>query len=187
MGNKTAETPRVGVGSKPGVRFFITQFPELRITVKPADVKDVGGQAVQVKGEYAMFTKMQKPWDYKGRGRNNTATRESGEDLGDANDPVFWGLLVVDGRTKEGEALLTFLRGHQYYKRTVQDNECERMPLLKELDWDPATLLKTKPRRGSHGVDVQPAAEGSGEEEGPQPPADGRASAPRGRTGLTGN
>lgn len=187
---QTKDQPRVGPDSKPGKRFFITKFPELRITIKPADVKDVGGQAVQVKGQYVTFKKMAKPYDYKGKGFLNTESRDeeaTAGSIGDKNDPVYWGLVVLDGAQKNEKAakadqeIIEFLRTTEYYARTHQDNQPERMPWLKELDWDPMQLLAKK---GGAGPEVRGGAPEPSGDGIPPRPGDAEPGGPKARTGL---
>lgn len=184
---KTAPAPRVGVGSKPGKRYFLTQFPELRMTYKPARDEKVGDSAIHHKGEYINFQRMAKPYDYKGRGQLNSEHRDAeagGEDLGDKNDPPYWGLLVLDGAKPKDAEYIDWLRQHPFYLKTRQDNEPERMPWMKELDWDPTTLLVVKPRKGSHGLEVAAGAPAAAPGVPSGAPTDETPPPTKGRTGL---
>lgn len=175
---KQEGTPRVGPGSKPGLRYFVTKYPELSITMVAADAEIVGGQVVQKKGKAVRFHKEAKPYALKGKGQLNTDSRDSGEDLGDRNDPPFFGVY-----TTSDPKIIDFLRGHEYYRMTRQDNQLEPMPWLKELDWDPMTLHAGKSGGGvgvRGGSDLEPTPPVIG-----TPPAEGQAGRPRARVGVS--
>lgn len=154
-------TPRVGAGSPAGKRWFVCKYPEWTTTMVPEDVivSDRGKERKQRPVRIA-FTKQVKPWRFQGDGllgsNNPTGT--------DRNDNPFWGVYAVDIPTEEdvqkienkvnkdlpispndrklllAKEIVDFLRGHEFYRQTHQDNQCESKPLLKELDWDPRTL-----------------------------------------------
>lgn len=137
---------QVGHGSKPGKRWFVSLYPELSITLKAADiiVSDLGKERAQ-KAVRILFTKQVKPLRYQGDGmlgsNNHTGT--------DKNDNAFWGVFAIDDpgegepktdKERKAKEVLAFLRDHEYYRTTVQDNKAESKAKLKELDWDPRIL-----------------------------------------------
>lgn len=131
MSETQEQANKVGAGSPAGTRWFVSRFPELSITVKPEDwQQDDNGKFHKVKGKYVRFKKEVKPRKLRGSG-----FLETGGDGTDRNDSVFWGVVKI-----EDQKIIDFLRNHEFYKMTTQDNRLDRNMKLKELSWNPDTL-----------------------------------------------
>lgn len=145
MAESKSEAPRVGPGSPAGKRWFVTGCPNQTITIVPHKPKE--GSEREQKARRINFISQVKPASLQGEGKlgshNLTGT--------DANDNPSWGVFVVDPKPKkdgkeqkvEDDAeTIEFLRAHEYYRTTHQDN----VPIaglvrkIKELDYDPRTL-----------------------------------------------
>ena len=121
----------VGLGSPDGIRWFISRYPELTITRVAEDwIKDEQGKVHKVKGKDIAFAKEVKPRRLRGKG--DLSRDGDGTDL---NDSVYWGILKTDD-----PVVIDFLRKHEYYRGTAQDNKLDRNMRLKELNWDPGAL-----------------------------------------------
>lgn len=171
MSNENQQAPRVGVGSPKGRRYFISGDPELSITVKPQDIiVGENGRERPQKAIRILFVKGVKPRRLRGTGYLGT----DNPDGTDRNDNVYWGTYSTDD-----EAIIDFLRRHEFYKNTAQDNKLERGLHLriKELDWNPDELPK------GEGVSVK----GIQEPEKVETPApeEGQAARPKARMGVT--
>lgn len=185
MAEKTeAQTPapRVGKGSPVGKRWFVTGCPNQTITILPHKPKE--GNEREQKARRINFISQVKPASLQGEGKlgshNHTGT--------DSNENPAWGVFVVEPKVKkEGKDLrvdqdqetIDFLREHEYYLTTHQDNTptAGLMRKIKELDYDPRTL--------GAGVGRGVFARGHNQTEAPAPeteaPADKPASAGKAR------
>ncbi len=133
--NETPEdsAPEVGIGSPDGPRWFISRCPEWTTTVEP-ETKTILGDTVVIKKAKRLTFKMQaKPHRFIGRGYN-----EKGNEMGDKNQNRLWGVLYVEGESDDDKRIIDYLRKHENYRMTVQDNAPEANPLLKELTYNPA-------------------------------------------------
>jgi hypothetical protein len=171
------EVPATGKSSPAGRRWFISKYPELTLTKKPADiiVSDNGKERPQ-KPQRIPFMKQMKPAHLKGTGLLGRANADGG-DGSDRNDSHFWGVF-----TTEDQEIIDWLRDHEYYRTTRQDNVLEREMKLKELDWDP----RAKPSDGGGLVARRTVADLNGDpkNDAPQAPEEGVAARPRTRVML---
>ena len=138
----------VGPGSPEGPRWFVTKYPSWTTNPVPEDILIVeGGRTVKQKGVRLRFKKVVKP-------RKLVSTTgvlgSENPDGGDMNACRWLGVYEIvnpgDKPTTKNEILartiIDFLRGHEYYRKTAQDNRLSPNPELIELTWDP-TLRKT--------------------------------------------
>lgn len=140
----------VGAGSPKGPRWFVTKFPEWTTVMTPEDwIVHEGGRTVKQKAQRLVFKKIVKP-------RRLVSTQgelgTENPDGGDRNASRWMGVFSVvdpgtDPKTKQeilARQVVDFLRAHEYYRKTAQDNRLSANPELVELSWDP-TLRKTAP------------------------------------------
>ena len=172
-----APAPRVGKGSPAGGRWFVTGSPEMTITVKPQDiiVSDTGKERAQKPVRIA-FLRQAKPQKFIGSGMLGRANQgEGGGDGTDRNQPHMWGVYYTDN-----PAVLAFLREHEMYQKTLQDNvpEINLHLKIKELDWDPRAI----PGAGDHTVRRFEAP--SNEATDPIPPSNGAREVPAANVGI---
>lgn len=146
MAETKEQSPRVGKGSPVGKRWFVTGCPEQTITMVPHKPKE--GNEREVKARRINFIKQVKPSSLQGEGK--LGSENHGHT--DANDNPSWGVFIVEPRAKkegsrdlrveEDQETIDFLRDHEYYRHTHQDNvpTSGLMRRIKELDYDPRTL-----------------------------------------------
>lgn len=144
----------VGAGSPKGRRWFVTKFMAWTTTMTPEDwIVHEGGRTVKQKPVRLVFKKIVKPRKLVStQGVLGTENPEGG----DMNASRWLGVYEIfdPGANEEGKAetkndalsrqILAFLRAHEYYRKTAQDNRLAPNPELIELTWDP-TLKKTAP------------------------------------------
>lgn len=119
-----------------GTRWFISRYPELSITVSPAGFfldKNLNEHSRSAKR--LLFIKEVMPRNLRGAGSLTKGGNLDDLDQGDRNASPFWGILKV-----EDPAVIAFLRKHEYYRTTAQDNRLSSGMRLKELAWDPSEL-----------------------------------------------
>ena len=138
----------VGAGSPAGPRWFVTKYPSWTATIIPEDyLLGEGGRTVKQKALRAVFKRIVKP-----RKLVDTQGELGSENPGggDRNASRWMGVFsIVDpGQNptdKNGilaRKVIDFLRGHEQFRKTTQDNRLSANPELSELNWDPQ-LKKT--------------------------------------------
>lgn len=153
------------------VVYFVSKYPELSITMIAEEMKMIDGKTYKQKAHRILFVKQVKPRQLRG-----TGFLESGDpDKSDRNDSPYWGLYNTSN-----EEELEFLRNHEYYKATTQDNKVERQMKLKELSWDPSGMAKGLGR----GVVAQQVSFDEKDIMVASVPSDSPAEGPKARVGL---
>ena len=158
---QVADKPEVGAGSPAGARWFFSRYAELSITMSPQDkrLSHDDKTVIEIKAHRINFTRRGKPNAFIGRGMLGKDIPEA--DGTDKNQNRYWGIFHVEcpsekemeriekirgegGRLTRSEEKklismeqIKFLREHEYYRMTTQDNVVEANPLLKELNFDP--------------------------------------------------
>ena len=131
MAEAQVVTPKTGPGSKTGKRWFVSKFAELVITMVAEDFYLHKGQEVKQKARRLQFKKAILPRRLRGQGYNGTTNGARG----DLNSSVYWGVYATND-----QEVIDFLRQHEYFRTTPQDNKVHAEMRLKELDWNPDTL-----------------------------------------------
>lgn len=173
----------VGAGSPKGPRWFVTKYPDWTTTLTPEDwIVHEGGRTVKQKPVRLVFKRVIKP-------RRLVSTSgilgSENHEGGDMNASRWLGVYAImdpgaNPATKNdilARAIIDFLRGHEYYRKTGQDNRLPPNPELIELSWDP-TLKKT-----ANGVAVSRRV--SLDQHDEEAPIDKPAPATRAKVGLT--
>ena len=138
----------VGHDSPRGARWFVTKYPSWKTTIVPEDtLLAEGGRTVKQKGVYAVFKRIVKPRKLVDT-QGELGTENPGG--GDRNASRWMGVFFAvdpgpNPETKDqklARKVIDFLRDHEYYRKTPQDNRLSPNPELVELTWDPQ-LKKT--------------------------------------------
>lgn len=140
----------VGLGSPKGPRWFVTKYPAWTTTVVPEDwIINEHGRTGKQKAVRAIFKKIVKPRKLVSL---HGEIGSENPDGGDSNACRWMGVFFVNDpgeafdKTIKSEALarmvIAHLRGHEYYRKTAQDNRLSANPELVELTWDPTLREK---------------------------------------------
>ncbi len=154
--------------------YYVSKYAELTLTRIPEEViVGEGGRERKQRAKRIMFNKCVMPRKLRGEG---FLGRDAGGQSqgGDKNSNVFWGVFSTSDADE-----IAFLRNHEYYRRTAQDNKIHAEIMLKELDWDPMLL-----ERGE-GVRVSGGKSMSREEVEADAPVDHAPAKTAARVGLT--
>lgn len=144
MTEKTVENKRV---------FFVSKYSQLSLTMRAEKYVVINGEAIRQESKRLAFNSVIRPRHLRGRAPMGS------ENPGypDLNISVYWGIYSTD-KTDE----LAFLRNHEYYRKTEQNNQLQYLPMLLELDFDPevqdhsdTNLVK---RRGDFEAPAEPTA-----------------------------
>lgn len=118
--------------AKKVTRWFVSKYAEAVITITPADHVVIAGHEVRQKAVRLVFKKMLKPPRYWGTGLLGSSGSE-GVDGSDRNSARYCSVLKT-----EDPAVIEFLRKHEWYLTSVQDNQLDKnFQPLEELDFDP--------------------------------------------------
>ena len=118
-------------------RWFVSKFAELVITMVPADHVVIGNKEVRQRARRITFRRMIKPPKYWGTGLLGSEGSE-GVDGTDRNASRYCSIFSTDD-----PEVLEFLRNHEYYRTSVQDNQLTKhFQPLEQLDFDPEKAYK---------------------------------------------